>query len=53
MKKAIAKYWNRTYGFMVGVICTLSGIATLAIMVAMCIAGTKAAEKEKDETEED
>lgn len=53
MKKAIAKYWNRTYGFMAGVICTLSGIVTLVIMLVMWFAGKKSAEKEKDETEED
>ena len=53
MKKAIAKYWNRTYGFMVGVICTLSGIVTLGMMIGMWCAGKYSAKKEKDETEED
>lgn len=53
MKKAISKYWNRMYGFIVGVICTISGIVTLGLIIGMWFAGKRSAEKEKDKTEED
>lgn len=53
MKKAICKYWNRTYGFIMGVMATISTLLTIVTGVWLYKQGKEAGKQEKDEPEEE